>query len=547
MLSSRTAPDRAVGYESADAVVWLNPDPARMDSPAQREALVGYVRQGGHLVVAAGAAWQALAQSFLAELLPAQPVGSRLVHGLRIADYGMTIDDMDPSPIRNPQSAIRNRVVLMQMEAPHGEVLMKHGEHPVIVRDSFGAGRVTLIGFDPTKRPFTDLKDHKKFWTGILAMDTARRNSKQVASMRKISGPLIRSLNDFPGFKPINFMFVGIFLLVYVILIGPVDYFVLKRLKKLHWTWVTFPAIAVISSVLAFWLLSSGRVAGLHANGVSLVDGRAGSDEITGTSFMTMLSPRQKRYDVTVKNAVTWSLAPREFEVFSGARGVGMGRTECYVSPAGQGITGLLVRIWDAQTLQSSWSARAPALPAAALSRTSNELRGRVTNSTRQELFDVAVLFAGRVIRLGDMRPGQTATLDGKPSHGIASYANSLMPDDLRHDRGFRRWGELSARRKEADGAARWVSLFSCAGHGRKEQEREEEFLFRRWAPTEQEYLSVAFDLPGRLELTGLDSREEAILLYSTNESYAEITLEGESPKRWHRTVMRMKVPVTGE
>jgi len=74
------APNRWVGYQSADALIWMNPEPDKLDLVAQQEAVVKYVRNGGHLVLAAGADWQPMVKSFLNDLLPADVVGSETVN-----------------------------------------------------------------------------------------------------------------------------------------------------------------------------------------------------------------------------------------------------------------------------------------------------------------------------------------------------------------------------------------------------------------------------------------------------------------------------------
>ena len=46
MLTPKTAPDHRLGYQGADVVVWLDPDPSQITSVAQREALLDYVTEG---------------------------------------------------------------------------------------------------------------------------------------------------------------------------------------------------------------------------------------------------------------------------------------------------------------------------------------------------------------------------------------------------------------------------------------------------------------------------------------------------------------------
>ncbi len=541
MLTPKTAPDHRLGYQGADVLVWVNPDPSQMTSVAQREALLNYVTQGGHLVLAAGTGWQALTGSFLAELLPARPTASDLVADLpALRPYGLP---------RAPKESL----VLMRLEDVRGEVLMEHQGRPVIVRGPVGLGRVSLVGFDPTKSPFAGVDPTLKprFWSMVLGIDVISKAAGELGAMDPVSGPLIRALNDFPGFKPINFTFIVLFLIGYVILIGPADYFILKRLKKLHWTWVTFPSIAVVASVLAFWLLSSERIRGLLANSISVVDASAGGDEIAGTTFMTFLSPRQTRYTVTLAPGTVGSVAPREFQVFGPGPGLGMTGSTCRVYGAGEVIDRLLVRIWDAQTTEASWRTAAPALPDVALFRQGGVLRGTVTNSTPDALGDAVVLFAGRAIRLGTLRPGETVDLRGRPSGALADYVRPLRSSSGwgRGPYRFRRW-QAEVRREDADTGARWVSLFGFQSEG--------DDRFRRWVQTgereEQGYSgsstvveSTVFDMSANLQLAGLTSGASAVVLYSVDRSFADILLSDRRPRSWDRSVVRLRVPVPEE
>jgi len=530
MLSPSMAPDRAIGYESADVLVWLNPDPAALPGVAQCDAIVHYVRQGGHLVLAAGSGWQALAQSFLADLLPARPTGSRLVKELpALHGFGLPKD-------------IDKATVLMNLDRLRGQVLMDCKGRPVIVRGTVGVGRVTLIGFDPTTSPFADLRDRKRFWINMLEMDTERRNVQETAGMRPASGPLLRSLDEFPSFQPINFYLVAFFLIVYVILIGPVDYFVLKRLKKLHWTWVTFPSVAIASSLMAFLLLSSGRVVGFSGNRVSLVDASADSDEVAGTTYMTVLSPRQTRYRVGLEDVLAGSLVPLEFQALpTGGAGLRMSQTRCFVVGAGELIDRLLIRIWDAQTLEACWRAAAPALPEADLFLRGASLGGTVKNATRDMMHDAVILHRGRAIELGDIGPGVTEGLvRGARSSGIAAYVRRHRPKEfVSHAYQFG-WRRRAPKRADADGAARWISLFSHAGAGK------DRGLQRRWTPGGEKAPSVVFDMPARVQLPVPASPREAILMYGVSRSLVRVRMAG-NPHFWDWTLMRVRVPVKAE
>ena len=520
-----TAPDRAIGYESADALIWLNPDPEALATEEQREAIANYVRSGGHLVLGAGTGWQALTGSFLDELLPANPVGTIDVSELpALTPYGLN-EKADKA------------VTIMKLTEPNGEVLMRWRNRPVIVRGTAGAGRVTLVGFDPTKSPFSTLERRAEFWSGLLGLDTSKKERIMPWNLRCASEPILRALNDFPGFKPINFTFVACFMIAYIILIGPVDYFVLKRLKKLHWTWVTFPVIAILCSYIAFALLSSGRVSGFMANAVSIVDARHDGEEISGTTFLTMLSPGHKRYDMRLDKVHDGAILPREYRVaYNPGPSMGLSQSVCLSTAAGRRLDGVLVRIWDAQTFEASWRAPKPALPEVKLSSGPEGLTGEITNHTGFVLHDVAVVFQGKVYQIGSVRMEKTARLSRRAVTDLVKYTAGFKPSSARHAYGYRHTAAFN--REQSDQAARWLTLcaYSKGLDGNK---------FTRFFESPGKSPGTVFDFPRHIALAGLDSPREAVALFSLDGCFADIRFADAQPQLWKRTVVRMRVPVS--
>ena len=59
-------------------------------------------------------------------------------------------------------------------------------------------------------------------------------------------GALKRGLEMFEEIPVISFGVVALFILFYIVLVGPLDYFILKKLfKRLELTWITFPTIVL--------------------------------------------------------------------------------------------------------------------------------------------------------------------------------------------------------------------------------------------------------------------------------------------------------------
>jgi len=56
------------------------------------------------------------------------------------------------------------------------------------------------------------------------------------------------------GLKIVPLPLIGMILVVYVLLIGPTDWFVLGAIRRRKWTWFTFPFVTVALTLLTVWL-----------------------------------------------------------------------------------------------------------------------------------------------------------------------------------------------------------------------------------------------------------------------------------------------------
>ena len=137
---------------------------------------------------------------------------------------------------------------------------------PLVVRGTHGFGRVTLIALDVDQKPFSDWVDRSLFW--VRAIDLKRPRGDQDGGgpnmgggprfyqygVSDLSSQLRVALEQFPGVKLIPFGWVAFFIFLYILLIGPGDYFFLKKvLKRMELTWITFPTIVVTVSLVAYY------------------------------------------------------------------------------------------------------------------------------------------------------------------------------------------------------------------------------------------------------------------------------------------------------
>jgi hypothetical protein len=81
-----------------------------------------------------------------------------------------------------------------------------------------------------------------------------RPKEKQLAQLPLKSGDQLVSRLLPQGLRFVPMSLVGLILVVYVLLIGPGDWFILGAIRRRKWTWFTFPAVTITLTLATVWL-----------------------------------------------------------------------------------------------------------------------------------------------------------------------------------------------------------------------------------------------------------------------------------------------------
>lgn len=467
-------PGRWYGYDAATAIVLDTNDKTMMGSlTVQGQALVDWVARGGHLVVSVGANWAAVRDSVLAPMLPAVPAGEIRMTTIEGFDTftGLTTGSLLP-PGADPVMVAK----LEDVEARGGKILAASGEVPLVVRGAYGFGRVTLVGIDVDQKPFSDWANRAMFW--VKAIDIHRQTGEVSASTRVTMGGGGRSmyqsgvsdllsqlrvaLEQFPGIRLIPFGWVAFCIFLYILLIGPGDYFFLKKVvKRMELTWVTFPLIVVSVSLLAYFAAYMVKGRELRVNKVDVVDVDQVAGVERGISVANLFSPQNRDYDIAIvprsfDPAANQSKAPAATidgtdrppagtEVLMSWVGVpeagfgGMGNSarmafsgSGYASlPEGSSeqLHGVRVPIWSTKLLGARWFGPATPLADSDLVPVGTDrLAGTVTSRLDVPLKNALMIFGKQVYDLGTISPGETKRVELAHDRQLSGLLKSQEP-----------------------------------------------------------------------------------------------------------------------
>ncbi len=309
--SEKVFPAQWMGYGGVDAFVLMTGDEKLFDRlpPDRQSALRTWVRQGGHLVVCCAKNWQIVRDSFLGPMLPAQldgvlemPLGKSGLH-TTLTSYALPGGSNKVEPSLDP--AVVKSLPMLKMSAPRGPVQKTQDDLPWLADGAYGLGRVTLVGFDFEDQPLSQWAKAPEFWTKLLKLHLPKENEPQgfarnaYGESAGLADGLAQALESFPDVKVVPFHWVALLIFLYILLIGPVDYFLLKKVfKRLELTWITFPLWVVAISAAAYWSAYLLKGNDLLINRLEIVDVDQASGTLRGSAFVGLFSPRIAKYDV---------------------------------------------------------------------------------------------------------------------------------------------------------------------------------------------------------------------------------------------------------
>ena len=457
-------PGRWYGYDAVDVVVVDTNDKEMLAtlSGNRGEALKQWVQRGGHLVVAVSSGWQAVNDGLLGEMLPVKLNGQ-----VQVSPF----DSLESFTGGSHQVAFENEPARVakfeEIDARGGKVIASTLSTPLVVRGPYGFGRVTVIGLDVDSKPFTGWPDRALFFVKALDLKGANTAVNPTGTGTRIITNNVsdlatlvrRTLDQFKGVTLIPFGWVAGFIVLYILMIGPGDYFFLKKvLKRMELTWITFPTIVITVSLLAYYAAYVVKGTDLRVNKIDVVDVDLEAKAARGMSWVNLFSPQNRDYSVALvpispdreapadaKTVVTpppgtevvlsWFGAPESGLRGMNTRGQGMGFGGGGYSygPIGKAeeLEDVRVGIWSTKGFVARWFGPAPSAGSIVdvdlQPVGSDRLAGTITNRLPVAMKDTIVAFGKQVYyKVGTIEPGETFELgnssDRSLDRALASY-----------------------------------------------------------------------------------------------------------------------------
>ncbi|NOZ24291.1 MAG: hypothetical protein GXP25_24710 [Planctomycetes bacterium] len=386
-IAPASIPDHWIGLSPLDVLI-VNDLDANTISLAGQNSIRQWLARGGTLVLAGGGKYQYLNHAFYGEFLPVHIIDSMQVTELA----GL-------APLCGAWKG-ETPLIVCKTSRPRGTVLADENGMPLAVERRYGVGRVIFLAFDPSAPALRRWRPLATLWRALLGISIV--NEDETPKECDPSAALTSFLRR--GGSRLSFLWVALFIIAYVVVAGPVDYLVLRRMGRLTLTWITFPVYIVTFSVAGYALAYSAKGGDMLINKLSVMDVDPNAKQGYGTTYFSLFSPKNGAY--------TLPIAPGEFlHELTGTSGPGAQRmlfvTESVTlnEDPPQWDVETRMNIWSTKQFRAYWrrgdQAGVLALLKGARGR---RLAGTLQNTTAYTITKAAILWGDRIYYLTGSR-----------------------------------------------------------------------------------------------------------------------------------------------
>lgn len=288
------------GFDGVDLIVFSGSQATIVNdlADAQKQALADWVRHGGRMVLTLGG-------QALAAVAPDAWLNKSL--GLEIEEQ---VVDFDPRAIESysgTQTPLKSFAGL-RLPSSGGRTLLTgrtvdRQSAPIVKEYLIGFGRLLVLAADLDQEPFATWPDRQnlleRFVPDVLILNKNTTRHSGAVGYSDIVGQIRRTIDQFGSHWWLPFKLLAGFFVLYLGLIGPLDYWVVNRwIGRPLLGWITFPFAVLVFAGLAFYGTTVATPSQPVVNQFSVVDIDPSENVARGFAWSQYLSGTAKQNDL---------------------------------------------------------------------------------------------------------------------------------------------------------------------------------------------------------------------------------------------------------
>lgn len=420
MLNEKNFPEDFLVLKNFSILVVNNFDTTKL-SKTQYEVIKQWVKDGGTLLIGTGSNHAKTLGAFKDDFIKGSIGKVTTVNTSKINNLATNGDN---------NSKVNMDVLDMNIE--NSKTNMVDVGVNLVQSLSIGKGVVGVVAFDLGQSPFVGWNNNSQFAQRLLEIinpkliDLNQGMNKGLEQNTYMLRDIMNQFSELGSAKTSNFYII---IFIYILVVAPLSYIVLKKLDKRELMWITVPVIAIIFGFIVFVSGAGGRINKVTANVVSTIyidkDGNSGVSTYGG-----IFTPKKMKLKVQSKEGKKlFNISEPNYGDPSQSTTNADLEAKVYTDGNG-GIEYYNTSILQNAVVQIQQQNLALGKIAAEIKIKENGFTGEVKNSTKLALEDCYILTPSEYYKIGDLKVGESKTLTAKSGTyqgNINEFANQIF------------------------------------------------------------------------------------------------------------------------
>ena len=384
-------PEKPQAWQSLSALIVSNVDTGTLTTE-QKDALESWLASGGTLLVTGGLKWQGTVAG-LKDLLPVEVNGTKNINSLSALQAYLK----DSNPLEG------STVLSVGETRESANILAEQAGVPLLAQRTVGFGTVYYLAADPTLQPLSGWAGNQDFYTLLLGFQPPIPRWSKGSWYGYNANQALGAISEL-GLPSI--LYISCLMGIYVLVVGPLNYFVLRRFKRRELAWVTIPVLVIAFSFLAYGSGLFYRGTTPILNRLVVAQAWDGVDQAHAHALVGIYSPVRARYDLD-------STAHFLPQPFTGGNGDVQANNDWTVVQEGPNTVLPDIRVEIGGMQAVALEGDLPSLPishdlALTIDRANPVVSGTIVNNSDVALNDAMLVTPGAWKKLGNLLPNSS-------------------------------------------------------------------------------------------------------------------------------------------
>lgn len=422
-LKPEDIPSRQHALSSLDCLIVNNQSLTGLTDD-QKTAILGWVQDGGLLIAGGGSGWQKTLQPLPKDLLPVDVTGVRAMPSLQ------SLADFAHQPIKGEGPWLVSTGKLLD-----GQVVAQDSGVPLLVGARRGKGSVLYLAADPTGEPLATWNGNATLWKYMLAYNTTPlavfaffNPYGGFATVRNWGTPPRSAIFNISDVAPPSARWLFVFVGLYALAAGPLNYLLLRLLGIKALGWLTIPLFIAGGAYATGHVAQQYRGSDLVLNKISLVRSEGNSVDANVRSYVSLYSPRKGDFTLLVPGNASVTAYGRPFNSPTPDNTAGNQWQLKVTENDTTNRVSLPLEASNTGSILADSHLRLPGKFDSELKVKDDVIGGSLTNRTGETLDDVVLAIGADVHYVGRMKNGEKKDVQFQ----YASNAPSTGPDPQR-------------------------------------------------------------------------------------------------------------------